>query len=69
MTQAQVANLVGIAPNYYSYIENGKRCEPDKCDTEKAIANVLDFDWTRFFTDEHENTIDNLLTEPDPSKG
>ena len=49
MTQAEVARLARITPHYYNYIENGKRCEPDKCDTEKAIAAALDFDWTKFF--------------------
>ena len=51
MTQTEVAEMVGIAPHYYSYIENGKRCLPSRCDTEKKIAKVLGFDWTRFFED------------------
>ena len=51
LTQAEVAGLAGITPHYYNYIENGKRCEPDKCDTEKAIAAALGFDWTRFYED------------------
>ena len=49
MTQAEIAEIVGITPHYYGYIENGKRCEPTKCDTEKKIAAELGFSWTRFF--------------------
>jgi len=51
LTQSQVAEAAGIAPHYYSYIENGARCKPDKVDNEKAIAATLGFEWTRFFED------------------
>ena len=63
MTQTQVAKAAGITKQMYSYIENGKRCESDKCDTEKAIAAVLGFDWTLFFPDENEPSA--LLTKAD----
>ena len=49
MTQLQLAQEVGISQQMYSFIENGKRCEPGKCDMEKKIAEILGFDWTRFF--------------------
>ena len=48
-TQAQTAQLAGISQQMYAFIENGKRCEPTKNNTEKAIATVLGFNWTRFF--------------------
>ena len=48
-TQKDMAETVGITQEMYSHIENGKRILPTKCDTEKAIAAVLGFDWTRFF--------------------
>ena len=62
LTQSQIAKIIGISQQMYGFIENGKRCEPDKCDTEKAIAAVLGFDWTLFFPDEQEAT-DEPLTE------
>ena len=51
ISQAQIAQTAGISQQMYSYIENGKRCEPSKCDVEKKIAEALGFDWTRFFED------------------
>lgn len=50
MTQTQVANHADITQQQYSHIENGFRLPSVK--TAKKIANVLDFDWTRFFTSE-----------------
>ena len=49
LSQTETAKLVGITVQAYNYIENGKRCLPTKCDTEKKIAAELGFDWTRFF--------------------
>ena len=49
--QPQVAKMAVITTQMYSFIENGKRSEPTKCDTEKKIAKALGFDWTRFFED------------------
>ena len=54
LTQQQVADAVKISRGHYANIENGRRCESDKVDTEKAIAAALDFDWTLFFEDEAE---------------
>ena len=48
-TQTQVAEKIGISSQMYCLIENGKRCESSKNDTEKKIAAELGFDWTRFF--------------------
>ena len=57
LTQQQVAEQVGISTNYYSYIENGQRCEPSKNNTEMKIAETLGFDWKLFFEDDApENT-------------
>ena len=53
-TQAQAAEAAGITKQLYNYIENGKRSEPTKCDTEKKIAKALGFDWTRFFEEPQE---------------
>ena len=49
MTQTEVAALLGKTPQYYNYIENGLRCPKPKA--AKQIAEVLDFDWTRFYED------------------
>ena len=49
--QPQVAKMAGITTQMYGFIENGKRSEPSKVDTEKKIAKALGFDWTRFFED------------------
>jgi transcriptional regulator with XRE-family HTH domain len=47
LTQAQVAQKIGISREYYTRIENGsRRCPPQ---TAKTIANVLGFDWTKFY--------------------
>ena len=56
ISQAQIANAVGITQQMYSYIESGDRCDPSKCDTEKKIAKALGFEWTRFFEDLPEKT-------------
>jgi len=56
LSQKAVAELAGVSQQYYNFIENGQRCEPDKCDTEKAIAKALGFDWTKFFEGEQEDT-------------
>ena len=52
LSQAKAAEAAGISQQMYNFIENGKRCEPSKCDTEKAIASALNFDWRRFFEKE-----------------
>ncbi len=47
--QCDVAKKVGIAQPSYNMIEKGKRNPAVK--TAKAIAEVLGFDWTRFYVD------------------
>lgn len=48
MTQQAVADATNIKRASYSNIENGRR-EPSVV-VAKRISNVLDFDWTCFFT-------------------
>ncbi|MFC0525814.1 helix-turn-helix transcriptional regulator [Pontibacillus salicampi] len=47
LTQAEVAERVGIARTTYSMIENGERGATVK--NAKKIAQVLGFHWTIFF--------------------
>lgn len=47
LTQDQVATFCGISRQYYSFIENGDRNVP--VHTAKKIANILGFDWQKFF--------------------
>ncbi|MCL2076865.1 MAG: helix-turn-helix domain-containing protein [Oscillospiraceae bacterium] len=49
ITQEKIALFVGIARAYYTNIEKGSR--NPSVETAKKIAEVLDFDWTRFFED------------------
>lgn len=46
-TMLEVANLAIISESYYSLIENGARAP--SVETAKKIAEVLNFDWTRFY--------------------
>jgi transcriptional regulator with XRE-family HTH domain len=55
LTQGQVAAAVGISQNMYHYIETGQRIAVDKCDVEKRIACILNFDWTRFLAKSFES--------------
>ena len=50
LSQVQVSEAVGISPPSYCNIENGER--GIAVETAKKIANVLGFDWTRFYEDE-----------------
>lgn len=51
LTEAEVSAKAGITQQYYNFIENGKR-RPSVA-VAKKIAEVLGFDWTRFYeTDE-----------------
>ncbi len=47
MTGVEVATATGITQQSYSYIENGRR--RPSVDVAKRIAEVLGFEWTRFF--------------------
>ncbi|UZQ85078.1 helix-turn-helix domain-containing protein [Thermoclostridium stercorarium] len=51
-TQEAVAAAVGITQQHYSLIETGERTPSVEC--AKAIAAILDFDWTKFFEIEQE---------------
>ena len=46
-TQEQIATLCGISRQYYGFIEQGTRNVPVK--TAKKIAEVLGFDWQKFY--------------------
>lgn len=50
MTQNDVAEAAGISQNYYSAIENGERGAKLPVPTAQKIADVLKFDWIRFYT-------------------
>ena len=50
LSQSYVANKVGIARVSYIRIEKDERTP--SIGTAKKIANVLGFDWTRFYEDE-----------------
>jgi len=52
LTQAQIAKASGIDITTYNKIELGDRNPSPR--TAQAIANVLGFDWTRFFEAEQE---------------
>ncbi|MDI9413379.1 MAG: helix-turn-helix transcriptional regulator [Bacillota bacterium] len=48
-TQKEVAELLQITQQHYSYIETGvRRPSPQVA---KKIAGLLGFDWTRFYED------------------
>jgi transcriptional regulator with XRE-family HTH domain len=49
LTQAQVAEKVGVVPSYINMIEKGQRGSNLKVYTAKKIAKVLDFPWTKFY--------------------
>ncbi|KYC82626.1 helix-turn-helix transcriptional regulator [Bacillus sp. FSL W8-0445] len=50
LTQKDVADKAEIARTTYASIEQGERNA--SVPTAKAIANILDFDWTIFFDDQ-----------------
>jgi len=50
LSQSEVAFKVGITQQQYSFIENGNRTP--SVETAKSIANVLGFNWTRFYDDD-----------------
>lgn len=55
ISQAQLADAVGVVRQTIGNIECGLALPSVK--TAKAIAEVLEFDWTEFFADE--NAIEN----------
>ncbi len=52
LTQEKIANLAGVDITTINKIELGERRPSPK--TAKAIASVLEFDWTKFYEDEKE---------------
>lgn len=50
LTQLEVSSSAKISKQMYSAIETGER--HPSVPTAKRIAEVLDFDWTRFFKEE-----------------
>lgn len=50
LTMLQVSHGCKIAESYYCQIENGNR--NPSVETAKKIADVLGFDWTRFYEDD-----------------
>jgi len=55
MRQIDVARAVRITKGSYSHYECGRRIP--RVDTAKKIAEVLGFDWTRFFEDKKEEAV------------
>lgn len=55
MTQKEVAEKSQIKRAYYTQIENGSRNPSVKI--AKKIAEVLGCDWTKFFEDESNNSL------------
>lgn len=45
----KVAEMCGISQSYYSAIEHGNRGRLLPVNLAKRIANVLGFEWTRFY--------------------
>lgn len=58
ITQSECAKRANIAQAYYCQIENGER--RPSVETAKAIANVLGFDWTKFYEEERGEKSDYL---------
>lgn len=50
VSQKSIAETIGIARVSYARIENGER--NPSVETAKKIADVLGFEWTRFYEDE-----------------
>jgi putative transcriptional regulator len=48
LTQEDVANQLGISRQYYNAIENNKK--KPSVDLAKQLSNILDVEWTIFFT-------------------
>ena len=57
LTQQQVADLAGVSQGFYGNIELGKRGHKLPVETAKRIAEVLEFDWQRFYTAEERDAL------------
>lgn len=55
-SQQTVADKAGISQSYYAGIETGARGNPLTVPVAKAIAGVLDFDWTVFYEEREDTT-------------
>ena len=53
LTQKDISNKAYISESYYCLIEAGER--NPSINVAKAIANVLNFDWTLFFPDDSQS--------------
>ena len=58
LTQEKIASNLGITRQHIGLIENGNATP--SVETAKKIANVLGFNWTRFFEDD--STDENVQT-------
>ncbi len=54
LTQNELVSNIHISQNHYANIENGERCP--SVTVAKKIAQALDFEWTRFYEDEQQDT-------------
>ena len=52
LSQYQVARQAKLSQSYYAGIETGERGHKLPVQTAKKIAEVLDFDWTKFYEDD-----------------
>lgn len=52
LSQYQVAKQARLSQSYYAGIESGNRGHKLPVKTAKRIANVLGFNWTRFYETE-----------------
>ena len=55
LEQSEVAKLVGVTQQFYSYIESGSR-RPSP-EVAQEIARILNFDWTLFYSKPKKNKI------------
>lgn len=58
LTQSELANMCSVKRTTITEIENGN--SNPSVETAKAIANVLGFDWTKFYEEERGEKSDYL---------
>jgi transcriptional regulator with XRE-family HTH domain len=61
LSQAEVAKMANISQQYYSKIENGNTSLKLPVVTTKKIADVLEFEWTLFYSDENQNSKERYI--------
>lgn len=49
LSQSEVARRAGMSQGFYAAVESGIRGKPLKPVYAKSIAQVLEFDWVRFY--------------------